>query len=59
MMAQPDPEVWFAMGLVYENDGLSDAAIAAYRRVEKPDAPLNPTDTWVLAQKHLQQLHAL
>ncbi|HVT99683.1 MAG TPA: DUF3857 domain-containing protein, partial [Acidobacteriaceae bacterium] len=58
-LAEPDPEVWFAMGLVYENDGLSDAAIAAYRRVEKPDAPLNPTDTWVLAQKHLQQLHAL
>ena len=58
-LAEPNSEVWFALGLIDEDYGLSDAAIAAFRRVEKPDAPMQPTDTWVLAQKHLQDLHAL
>lgn len=58
-LAEPNSDVWFVLGLIDEDYGLSDAAIAAFRRVEKPEAPLEPTDTWVLAQKHLHDLHAL
>lgn len=60
-MVEPNSAVWFAMGLIYEQYGLKDAAIAAYRRVEPPEDrsfpfPF-PEDTWVLAQNHLKALH--
>jgi hypothetical protein len=40
--------------VLYEND----AAIAAYRKVTPPKAPINPIDTYNLAQTHLKNLHA-
>ena len=44
---------------IYEQYGVLDAAIAAYRKVEKPEGPITPTDTFVLAQTHLKALHAI
>jgi hypothetical protein len=58
-LAQPNPEVWFGFGAIYEQYGLADAAIEAFRKVEKPEGTTSPTDTYVLAQAHLKDLHAL
>jgi hypothetical protein len=38
--------------------GESDAAIAAYREVTRPDGAVNPIDTYNLAQTHLKTLNA-
>ena len=57
-MGKPDPETWFAFGAIYEQYGVADAATTAFRKVEKPDRPLGPTDTYVLAQAHLKSLAA-
>jgi hypothetical protein len=51
--------VWFGFGSIYEQYGVNDAAINAYRKVEKPDGPIGATDTWVLAQIRLKALGAL
>ncbi len=56
---QPNSETWFGFGAIYEQYGVTDAAIAAFRKVEKPEGPMTPTDTYVLAQTHLNNLHAL
>ena len=57
-MSEPNAAVWFAFGVIYEQYGINDAAIEAYRKVEKPDGPVNPTDTYVLAQARLKALGA-
>jgi len=52
--SEPDSAVWFGFGLIYEQFGATDAAIAAYNKVERPDTKtVGATDTWVLAQHHL------
>jgi tetratricopeptide (TPR) repeat protein len=56
--AEPDSAVWFGFGSIYEQLGENDAAIAAYRKVTPPVAPINPVDTYNLAQTHLKTLHA-
>jgi tetratricopeptide (TPR) repeat protein len=58
-LAEPNSASWFVIGAIDEQYGANDAAIAAYKRVEKPEGPINPVDTWVLAQSHLKGLHAL
>ena len=56
--AEPDSEVWFGFASIYEQYGANDAAIAAYRKVIKPETKIiSPTDTYVLAQKRLALLH--
>ena len=55
-MAEPNSAAWFAFGAIYEQYGDRDAAIAALKKVEKPEGPVNPVDTWVLAQEHLKAL---
>lgn len=58
-LAEPNSAIWFGFGSIYEEYGADDAAIAAYRKVTKPEStPIDPTDTWVLAQSHLKSLHA-
>jgi len=57
-LAQPNSVTWFGFGAIYEQYGVIDAAIAAFRKVEKPEGPMTPTDTYVLAQAHLTGLHA-
>jgi hypothetical protein len=46
-MAEPNSATCFVIGAIDEQYGARDAAIAAYRRVEKPEGPVNPVDTWV------------
>jgi len=41
-----------------EPNSVYDAAAAAYKRVERPDGLIDPTDTFVLAQSRLKALHA-
>ena len=58
-LAEPNSEVWFGFGLIYQQFGADDAAIAAYRKVNKPEtAVIYPLDTWVLSQERLKSLHA-
>jgi tetratricopeptide (TPR) repeat protein len=58
-VSEPNSEVWFGFGSIYEQFGADDAAIAAYRKVDKPDSTfIGATATWNLAQAHLRSLHA-
>ena len=57
-LAEPIPEMRYAFGAIYEQFGATKAAIAAYEKVEKPTGPINPVDTWILAQQHLKALEA-
>jgi tetratricopeptide (TPR) repeat protein len=49
-LSEPDSAIWFGFGSIYEQYGVNDAAIAAYRKVDKPEGPISPIDTYVLAQ---------
>lgn len=57
-LSEPNSAIWFGFGLIYEQYGVPEAAIAAYKRVEKPKGPVDPTDTFVLAQARLKALHS-
>jgi tetratricopeptide (TPR) repeat protein len=57
-LSQPNSAIWYAFGSIYEQYGINDAAIDAYRKVEKPEGPIDPTDTYVLAQTRLKALGA-
>jgi len=57
-ISEPNSEVWFGFGLIYEKYGVNDAAIEAYRKVEKPVGPIGAADTYVLAQARLKSLGA-
>ena len=56
--ADPNSAVWFGFGSIYEQFGENDAAIAAYRKVTPPEGPINPIDTYNLAQTRLKGLRA-
>jgi tetratricopeptide (TPR) repeat protein len=56
---KPNSAVWYVFGVIYENYGLKEAAIAAYQRVEKPDTRRElPEDTYLLAQQRMTALTA-
>jgi tetratricopeptide (TPR) repeat protein len=55
---EPNSSVWFGFGSIYEQFGETEAAIAAYRKVTPPEEPINPIDTYNLAQTHLKDLRA-
>jgi tetratricopeptide (TPR) repeat protein len=57
-MADPDSSIWYGFGAIDEQYGLPEAAIEAYKRVEKPTGQVHPTDTWVLADRRLKALGA-
>jgi tetratricopeptide (TPR) repeat protein len=57
-LGQPNSEVWFGFGALYEQYGVADAAVKAFRKVKKPEGTIFPTDTYVLAQAHLKELKA-
>ena len=56
--AEPNPAVWFGFGIIYEQLGEDDAAIAAYHRVTAPDGTISPIDTYNLAQASLKRLRS-
>ena len=47
----PGSSDWYVLGRIAENYGVRDAALAAYKRVEKGD--LTGTSTWELTQKRI------
>lgn len=46
---------WYVVGRLAERYGLDDAAVAAYRKVPRPDEA-GPVDTWRLVEKRLKAL---
>ena len=59
-MAEPNSEVWYALGLIYEQYGAKTAALDAYRRVQAYEFDdhtyVDPTSTYVLAQDRIRAL---
>lgn len=56
---EPDGNYWYAFGRIAEQYGLKEAAIADYRRVEKPKNTLMiPGSSYLLAQRRLAALGA-
>jgi len=58
-LSEPNSAVWYGFGAIYEQYGVNDAAIDAYRKVEKPEGAIGSTDTYVLAQNRLKALGGL
>ena len=52
---EPADHDWYVLGRIAENYGVTDAALAAYRRVEKPKSDL-ASSTYLLASKRLKNL---
>ena len=57
-LSEPNSSVWYALASIYEQYGVTDAAIEAYRKVERPEGRMYPTSTWLLAQARLKALGA-
>lgn len=55
-LIEPNESVWFGYALLYEQYGANEAAIEAYRKMEKPEGILSAFDTWQLAQARLKAL---
>ena len=52
---EPAPHDWYVLGRIAENYGATDAALAAYKRVDKPKESI-ASSTWVLAERRLKSL---
>jgi tetratricopeptide (TPR) repeat protein len=61
-MSEPDSEVWYALGLIYEQYGARTAALEAFHRVEAHElddhTTIDPESTYVLAQARIKNLTA-
>ena len=58
-LPEPNPAVWLGFGTIYEQFGDAPAAIAAYKKVIRPETSLvNPTDSYAYAQTRLKALGA-
>lgn len=59
-LAKPNSAVWYALGLLYEDYGLREAALTAYRRVEAHEwddhTYIDPMSTYLLAQERIASL---
>jgi Flp pilus assembly protein TadD len=57
---QPNSEIWYALGLIYEQYGAKSAALEAYRSVQAHELDdhtyIDPTSTYLLAQNRIQAL---
>jgi tetratricopeptide (TPR) repeat protein len=53
---EPESYDWYVFGRIAENYGVADAALAAYRRVEKKPEDATGLSTWELAQRRLALL---
>ncbi len=60
--SEPNSDVWFALGLIYEDYGARDAALAAYGKVKAHEFDdhlyVTPGSTYLLAQARLKALGA-
>lgn len=52
---EPAPHDWYVLGRIAENYGAREAALAAYKRVEKPKTTL-ASSTYVLAERRIKAL---
>ena len=52
---EPASHDWYVLGRIAENYGVKEAAIDAYKRVEKPER-LDASDTYILAERRLKAL---
>ncbi len=52
---EPASHDWYVLGRIAENYGAKQAAIDAYKRVEKPER-LDASDTYILAERRLKAL---
>jgi tetratricopeptide (TPR) repeat protein/transglutaminase-like putative cysteine protease len=57
-LTEPNAAVWYGFGSIYEQYGVNDAAIAAYKKVERPAGRIGVTSTYSLAQARLKALGA-
>ena len=57
-LSEPNQEAWYGFASIYEQYGVNDAAVEAYKRVQKPEGRIGPTSTYVLAQARLKALGA-
>jgi tetratricopeptide (TPR) repeat protein/transglutaminase-like putative cysteine protease len=57
-LSEPNSAVWYALASIYEQYGVADAAVEAYRKVERPEGRVDPSSTWLLAQARLKALGA-
>ena len=59
-MAEPNSQIWYVLGLIYEQYGAKSAALSAYRRVEAHELDdhtyIDPVSTYVLAQHRIREL---
>lgn len=59
-MTEPNSEVWYALGLTYEQYGAKAAALDAYRRVQAHEFDdhvyIDPASTYNLAQDRIREL---
>ena len=53
--SKPAPHDWYVLGRIAENYGATDAAVAAYRKVDKPKESVL-SSTWVLAERRLKAM---
>lgn len=54
---EPNDDYWYAFGRIAEQYGLTDVAIADYKRIEKPaEMPQISSSSWLLAQNRLTAL---
>jgi tetratricopeptide (TPR) repeat protein len=62
-MSEPDSEVWYALGLIYEQYGARTAALDAYQRVEAHELDdhtyIDGESTYVLAQARIKSLSTI
>jgi predicted Zn-dependent protease len=52
---EPAPHDWYVLGRIAENYGATDAALAAYKKVDKPKESV-AASTWVLAERRLKAI---
>jgi tetratricopeptide (TPR) repeat protein len=52
---EPAPHDWYVLGRIAENYGATEAAVAAYKRVDKPKESV-ASSTWVLAERRMKAL---
>lgn len=55
-LEEPNAAIWYGFGLIYEQYGVNDAALAAYTRVKKEAPEDDPIGSYALAQRRLVAL---
>jgi len=57
-LSEPNSEAWYGFGSIYEQYGVNDAAIEAFKKVERPEGRIGTASTYALAQSRLKDLES-